>query len=156
MGKRSSGRKRSKAPKGGTRVNGKARAAASKAARQKTPKAPKAVEREISDAEAWELRYHQSVYEIRALKSALIAAREQVTSLQKVLLEKELEAEKSTQKGVFDRIGLKAGDEVVERDGKFLVISPPAAEKSGPQPGPGGTMDDPGGASGGQEHAGGE
>jgi len=114
-------------------------------------------EREVSDADAWELRYSQEVAVNRTLRAALLSAQEANLELRSRVLEMERERVETERLALFDRLDMRDGDELVLRDGKHLLIRAP--EKSEPSDGAAGTIvpssggapaeaDDNGGASG--------
>lgn len=102
-----------------------------------------AIEREISDAEAWELRYHQEVATNQGLRKALLAAQGTILALRQRVIEFEGKQMEFDHRALFERLDLLEGDELVLRDGKHLLIRNP--EKSGPSDMEAGNMDAPDG-----------
>lgn len=116
-----------------------------------------ATERELSDAEAWELRYNQEAAVNQDLRISLLKAQAMILALRERVVELEGERLEDDRRALFARLDLRSGDELVLRDGKHILISAP--EKSEPSDGAAGTIvpssggapaeaDDNGGASG--------
>jgi hypothetical protein len=103
-----------------------------------------ATEREISDAEAWELRYHQEVAANQDLRTALLKSQSLVLALRRRVVELEGEQIETDRMALFSRLDLQDGDGVVLRDGQHILIRAP--EKSEASGIAAGTMDAPGGA----------
>ena len=112
-----------------------------------------AAEREISEADAWELRCSQEVAANRGLRAALLSAQEANLELRRRVLELERGSVEADQAALVRRLDLQEGDELVLRDGKPLLLRAP--EKSGPAGGAASTIDAPGGVPG-EENVGGE
>ena len=100
-------------------------------------------EREISEADAWELRYSQEVAINRGLRDSLLSVQESNLELRRRVLELERGQAEADQVALFRRLDLQEGDELVLRDGKPLLIR--ASEKSESSGMETGTMDPPGG-----------
>lgn len=89
-------------------------------------------EREITAAEAWELRFLEE-------QRRSVVLRLQVASLQAALAKLELRTLTGEQgpherayQAVLGRLGVTPGDDLVERDGKFLIVSATAAPPAAP------------------------
>lgn len=129
------------------------RTATGKGAKEaKVAEAP--VEREISHADAWELRYRQEVSVSQSLKTALLDAQEKLLALRRRVMALESGQIETDQSALFQRLDLQNGDEVVMRDGQPMIIGS-ALEKSGSSRMEAGSMGGSGGVPN-KENVGGE
>lgn len=96
-------------------------------------------ERELPAAEAWELRYHHLLAECLALRAEGIRARQRILDLERASAQAGLTA-------ALVRIGVRDGDDLVLRDGRYFAVRSEGDRKPGTNGAETVTMEPPGGA----------
>lgn len=86
-------------------------------------------EREISAAAAWEMRFLEEQRKVVALRLQLAQARQQAAGAEARLAVVDEAQRRRDYAAALVRLGAKEGDELVQRDEKFLLIDvlPPAS-----------------------------
>ncbi len=102
-------------------------------------------EREISAAAAWEMRFLEEQRKVVALRLQLAQARQQAVAAEARLAVADDARRRLDYGAALVRLGAREGDELVERDGRFLLIGTsedgkpatptPSSDKMVPPPG---------------------
>lgn len=96
-------------------------------------------EREITAAEAWELRFREEQRTNAVLRAQLAVLRQEACKRELQTLAVAEIARQREYAQALARLGVKAGDDLVERDGKFILVAEaPPASAPGPVGGAGG------------------
>lgn len=78
-------------------------------------------EREVTAAEAWELRYLQVQEENHALRDRITQLREEVLVNQKEILRRDRGEHTVNKQALMARLGVESNATLVERDGSYLI-----------------------------------
>jgi hypothetical protein len=91
-------------------------------------------ERELTDAEFWELQYRQALEETHGLQEKVYSLQDQLGKAQRELLQMVKTERKREMQQFFERLGLAGRDAVViDRDGKKIIAIKDEASKDIPE-----------------------
>lgn len=86
-------------------------------------------EREVTAAEAWELRYLQVQEENHALRSRITQLQEEVLVNQKEILRRDREQHGTERSELMDRLGVDSNATLVDREGSYFIVFENGKEK---------------------------